>query len=362
MASVLKVGDYQWEARVRRKGYPTIGKTFAYKEDAEDWGRDQETAMKKGTWKDPRLHFDTEIVTLKDALRKYASEVSSEKKGEKQELVRLRKWEEHSIANLPIGQVTGQHLFKHIQERKREGKASNTIRLELSLLSRVFEVSRKSFGVSELKNPVKDIDMPSGSRERDRRCSDEEFKKILAELNKVCRNADIPRVVEFALHTGMRQSEIIGKAATTTKPATLGLTWENINKKDSTAFMPDTKSPTGKERSRTVPLFDPALDIINALPRPIDGGKVFNVTQDGLIRAFSDACKRAEIDDLHFHDLRHEFTSRLIETGWGMHEVMAITGHSTAEMLRRYTHIKAAKLVEKMRASKSPQASPDKTY
>lgn len=350
MAAIRKVGEYQWEARVRRKGYPTICKTFAYRDDAADWGRDQETKMKSGTWKDPRMLLQNDIVTLKDALKKYAGTESSKKKGEKQELVRLRKWEEHDIAKLPIEQVSGQHLAKHRDERRKEGRAENTIRLELALLSRVFEVSRKEWGLVNLRNPCKDITLPAGSRERDRRLSKKEEKSLLDELDKVCRNEDIPRVVRFALAAGMRQSEIIGKSATSTKPATPGLTWENINKKDSTAFLPDTKSPTGKEKSRNIPLFDPALEVLDSMARPLTGGKVFNVTQDGLIRAFADACWRAKIEDLHFHDLRHEFTSRLIETGWGMHEVMSITGHSTAEMLRRYTHIRAADLAAKMRA------------
>jgi integrase len=347
MASVKKVGDYQWEARIRRKGFPTICKNFAYKEDAGDWAREQETAMKNGTWKDPRTQQHVDIVTLADALQKYADTESSKKKGEKQELVRLKKWQDHEIAKLPIGQVSGQHLAKHRDARRKENRAENTIRLELALLSRVFEVARKEWGLVGLRNPVRDITLPGGSRERDRRLSKSEEESLLAELDKVCRNEDIPAVVRFALATGMRQSEIIGKASTSAAPASPGLTWENINMKDSTAFLPDTKSPNGKVRNRTVPLFDPALNIVNALPRPIEGGKVFKVTQDGLIRAFADACKRAGIEDLHFHDMRHEFTSRLIETGWGMHEVMSITGHSTAEMLRRYTHLRATDLVAK---------------
>jgi len=350
MATVRKVGEYQWEVEVRRKGYPRISKTFAYKDDADAWGREQETTMKNGSWKDPRVQIQVDVVTLRDALIKYAEEESSKKKGEKQELTRLAKWQEHEIARLPITQVSGQHLAKHRDQRRKEGRAENTIRLELALLSRVYEVARKEWGLNDLRNPTKDISMPSGSKERDRRISKDEEVGLFTELNNGCRNLDIPRVVAFALATGMRQSEIIGKASTSTRAASVGLTWENIRLKDSTAFLPDTKSPFGKIKNRTIPLFDPALAIIKDLPRPIDGGAVFDVTQDGLIRAFASACKRAKIVDLHFHDLRHEFTSRLIEQGWGMHEVMSITGHSTAEMLRRYTHIRAGDMVQKMRA------------
>jgi integrase len=59
---------------------------------------------------------------------------------------------------------------------------------------------------------------------------------------------------------------------------------------------------------------------------------------------------RAGIDNLHFHDLRHEAASRLFETGvFDVMEVASITGHKTLQMLKRYTHLKAEKLAEKMR-------------
>jgi integrase len=353
MASIRKVGDYQWQVQIRRKNFPQISATFAYKADAEAWGREQETAMKNGTWVNTRTLVPNLIQTLDDALKKYAETESSKKKGEKRELGRINKWRDNSIAKLPLDQVNGQHLAVHRDQRRKDGKAENTIRLELALLSRVYEVARKEWGLKDLRNPIKDITMPSGSRERDRRLAVDEEKKLLDELDKGCRNKDIPRVVRFALASGMRQSEIIGKPATSTLGATTGLTWENIDKQTSTAFLPDTKSPRGKEKNRTIPLFDDALAILNSLKRPEgEQGQVFTVRQDGLIRAFADACKRAKIYDLHFHDLRHEFTSRLIEYGWHSHDVMAVTGHSTSECLRRYVNIRAADLAEKMRIQK----------
>lgn len=349
MASIKKIGDYQWEARIRRKGFPTICKNFAYKEDAGDWAREQETAMKNGTWKDPRTRVKVEVATLKDALRKYADEVSSLQKGHKQQLVRLKKWEEHKIAQLRLEDITGQHIAMHRDARRKEGRAENTVRLELTLLSRVFETARTEWGLPDLRNPTKDIKMPTGSKKRDRRCSDAEFNAILAELRAGCRNEDIPRVWEFALYTGARQSELIGKemGQTSMLESTTGLVWQDINFKAKTALLRDTKNPNGDIKDRVIPLFPSALAFLEALPRPLAGGKVFNVTQDGLIRAVSGAAKRAGIEGVTFHVLRHEFTTRMIEAGWSMAEVQASTGHSTAEMLRRYTHVIAGDIAEK---------------
>src|SRR5690606_25635017 len=113
-----------------------------------------------------------------------------------------------------------------------------------------------------------------------------------------CRNKDIPRVVRIALETAARQSEIIGKVGTSTRPALPGLTWECLDLKHGTARLNDTKN--GK--NRVIPLSPDATALLSALPRPIAGGQVFNVSQDGLIRAFAAACKSAGISGLTFHD------------------------------------------------------------
>ena len=69
---------------------------------------------------------------------------------------------------------------------------------------------------------------------------------------------------------------------------------------------------------------------------------------DSISQAFERVCKAASIAGLTFHDLRHEATSRLFEKGLNPMEVAAITGHKTLQMLKRYTHLKAKDLVERL--------------
>lgn len=351
MASFVKVGEYQWEAHIRRKidgKTYSATRTFNYKKDAESWASETETLMKLGKWKDPRTQVKVEVETLKDALRKYNDEVSSLQKGHKQQSIRLKKWEEHKLAILRLDEISGQHIAQHRDVRRKEGRAENTIRLELTLLSRVFETARTEWGLVGLRNPIKDIKMPTGSKKRNRRCSDKEFNAILDELQTTCRNPDIPLVWRAGLYTGARQSELIGKEMPNTSQleSTDGLVWEDINIKSKTAILRDTKNPNGEQKDRVIPLFPSMIDFLKSLPRP-HKGKVFNVTQDGLIRAVAAAAKRAKISGITFHILRHEFTTRMIEAGWSMAEVQACTGHSTAEMLRRYTHITAKNIAAK---------------
>jgi integrase len=77
-------------------------------------------------------------------------------------------------------------------------------------------------------------------------------------------------------------------------------------------------------------------------------GKVWGLRADSITQAFDRACKRAGIEDLRFHDLRHEATSRLFEKGFNPMEVSTITGHKTLQMLKRYTHLRAEDLAKRM--------------
>ncbi len=63
---------------------------------------------------------------------------------------------------------------------------------------------------------------------------------------------------------------------------------------------------------------------------------------------FASAFKKVGINDLHFHDLRREATSRFFERGFTLVEVSTITGHKTLTMLKRYTALRAEDLVKRI--------------
>ena len=75
---------------------------------------------------------------------------------------------------------------------------------------------------------------------------------------------------------------------------------------------------------------------------------LFTYTARGLSGAFLKLCRKVKIDDLHFHDLRHEATSRFFEKGLNPVEVATITGHKDTKMLMRYTHLRAEDLVGRL--------------
>lgn len=69
-------------------------------------------------------------------------------------------------------------------------------------------------------------------------------------------------------------------------------------------------------------------------------GNIFPYDSRSVGAAFRRGCSEVSIKDLHFHDLRHEGTSRLIESGFAIEQVSLVAGHKDWKMLHRYTHIR----------------------
>ncbi len=330
MASIRKRGPYQWEARIRRKGWPIQCKTFERKQDAEEWARDIESEIDRGIFS---CRKEAENTTLTEALDRYAREVTPHKKGAQQELARIARWKQQPLSQAFLATIRGADLAKYRDDRLSEGKSSNTVRLELAVISHLFNIARKEWGMESLSNPAQNIRMPSNSRPRDRRLVDDEEER----LRHACRESKskgLEAIVILAIETAMRQGEL------------LGLEWKNVDFKRRIAHLPYTKN----NESRDVPLSSRAIEVLKARPRDIKSNKVFYdwKRNDSLGNSWRRAVKRAAIEGLRFHDLRHEATSRLFERGLNIMEVATITGHKDLKMLKRYTHLKAEDLARKL--------------
>ena len=206
-------------------------------------------------------------------------------------------------------------------DRLKADYSANTVRLELAIISHLFEIARKEWGMEGLTNPVKAIRMPSPPAGRDRRLGPGELEKLLESSSE-----ELSQVIRFALETAMRRGELAG------------MTWEMVDLKKRTVTLPDTKNG----QKRIVPLSAEAVAILKdrLSTRQIDG-EVWNIRLDAITQDFARACRNAGISGLHFHDLRHEATSRFFEFGLDAPKVKEITGHKTYSMLARYTHLKA---------------------
>ena len=172
-------------------------------------------------------------------------------------------------------------------------------------------------------NPVPYVKKPTAPPGRNRILNEDELNRLLHASKPRVKNGNIwvYPLVQFALATAMRRGEM------------LKLQWKDINLQSRTAYIPLTKNGT----SRTVPLSTDAINILNKLPRNIDG-RVFPINGPNLSIIFDKALRIAKIEDFHFHDLRHMAITRLAEKLPNLIELSAVSGHKSLAMLKRYYH------------------------
>lgn len=210
-----------------------------------------------------------------------------------------------------------------------------TVKTELDLLSKLLDWAQKECGIAlPSGNPVQSIRKPKNGTPRNRRLTAEEWIR----LEKECvasSNIYLSAAVTLAVETAMRQGEL------------LGLRWEDIDKKRRLALLLDPKK-IKTEEPRAVPLSSAALAALESMPRALDG-RVIPQQRTTLYKSFEAAVKRAGIKDYTWHDLRHEALSRLAERGdLNVLEIAAVSGHKTLQMLKRYTHLQAENLAQKL--------------
>ncbi|MNM83322.1 site-specific tyrosine recombinase XerC [compost metagenome] len=254
--------------------------------------------------------------------------MTSTKKGAKQEQVRIKKWKKHKLASKGLAAIRSSDMAAYRDAELKEGKSTATVRLNLAVISHLYTVATKEWGIEGLTNPCRAIRMPKGSKERDRRPTPAELTALYKAAGQI--NAQLPVFIELAVETAMRRSEL------------LMLRRDQVRGK--VAYLEDTKN--GERRA--VPLSSRAIALLEGLPTPIGGGRYFNLALNTISNYFPQACVAAGIEGLRLHDLRHEATSRFFERGFTMMEVASITGHKTLAMLKRYTHLSPQDLAEKL--------------
>lgn len=321
--------EVRYVARVRRKGHKPLSKSFKRKGDADKWARDIESEMDKGIFVSRE---EAEGTTLAEAIERYIDEyIKTRLKHPKRETDRANAIKARDISRLYLARIRGKEIAAFIKEREAEEVSGNTIRLDLALLSKLFEVARRDWGMESLVNPTKLVHKPKVGQGRTRRLEDGEEEKLLENASD-----KLKPIIRFALETAMRRAEIAG------------LDWAGVDLKNSSIYLAETKN----YEERTIPLSPTAIEILKELPRQIQGA-VFELSADHITGHMRRAVKSAELADLRFHDLRHEATSRLFEnTDLDTMEIKTITGHKSMQMLARYSHLRANKLAERLAGAK----------
>lgn len=344
MPIILRTSSGLWKAIVRSLDRPALSRTFSRRLEAVAWAEKVESFL-------PSPSISLAPLTFRNAWLRYANEVTPLKKPLTQiaELRRARRLL-HFFADLPLESISPADVARYRDARLEATNEGNgqltgrrispsTVRLELALLSHICSTAIREWQVENTSNPVSRIRRPRANPGRCRRLRPDEQRRLERRLSEYV-NPMLHWAFRIALETGMRAGEI----------RTLTTSQVDIRRRVITLW--ETKNGS----SRSVPLSEQATAVLKeaiAHGRPAGCTLLFPGSQrsDGTYSAYRfehawwRTKKKLGIEDLHFHDLRHEAISRLVEAGLSDLEVSAISGHRSMQMLKRYTHLRSEDLV-----------------
>jgi integrase len=239
-----------------------------------------------------------------------------------------------------LEQVTPKLLAAYKAGRRQKAEPA-TINKELALVRHAFNIAIREWEWCR-ENPMRKVSLEPVRNEIDRWLTGGEETRLLA-----VSAPWLKEIIAFALHTGMRQGEI------------LALQWQDVDFARGTVMVMKSKNRT----RRTIPLNSTVFELL-ATKQAASGaatGLVFT-TQGGtrmkpryLGRAFSLAVERAGIEHFRFHDLRHTFATRLAQKSVDLYKVQRLLGHKTGVMTQRYAHHSPESLREGVRVLEESQ-------
>jgi len=355
---------YTAQIRLKRDGQVvhTESETFGSMALAREWMRKRESELDG-----QRARGETvgSRMTIAQMVTWYESKEDTDNPWGRTKRADLAKLRLGALAEKRADRLTSADFIDYIRERRAGGAGPATAGNDLIWLGQVFKAVR-----IELRVPVPQLALSEASeylwktrvvakpKQRDRRLKDGEEQKILAHFENRDVRAEIPMydIVLFALATARRQEEITR------------LRWEDLDRKQGICLLRDIKHPTRKKgNNKPFRLLTDAMAIIERQPRvmvtDVKGKetlepRIFPFNPKSIGSAFTNAMPVLGIEDLHFHDLRHEATSRFFEMGYTIPEVAQFTLHESWATLKRYTHLRPEKVLEKGLTTAPPENLP----
>lgn len=313
------VGEYKDRGKIKRKALGKKG--VVTKTMAKEMLKKIEQKIKLGQYD----MLDAEIPILKEFAKAYIEYQRDVKQ------IRSHDRSETAVNNFAVlyghkylKDITAEDIDIYKQRRLSEGRKPATITRELSVIKTLFNQAKKwkkFFG----ENPVTEAGMPEVHNQRERVLTPVEENRLIDASPEPLRG-----IIVIALNTGMRLGEI------------LGLRWEWIDLKDNFINLPHTHTKTNE--SRRVPT-NPIVRKLLLEKKLESGGSEFvfprkykHELRGKIQRSFKTACKKAQINNLTFHDLRHTAGTRLGESGVPIQTISKLLGHTTTRMTERYVH------------------------
>lgn len=365
MASVYKLPRKKkdrYQALIREVGYPEKGKKFDTEQEANAWADAEMAEIEKD-----RIKRGVSKATLPPGKNLEDEELAEtlelfwKQKATKQQAAVLPALVKH-VGSAKLGGLTERWIEDHIALMRatltvRDAPYSySTILKQMTIVKAAIKWRARRLeikSVPEFNFSAKEMFPRDWEVQRERRLERAEHRKLrhLFRAMKGRESFFWRLLTTFAVETAARQSEMI-KA-----------TWSEFTEIDGLWFWTIPKSHNKSRRARVVPLNTTAVRALRFLrrlenqddPRPFHCFKTAGVVS----KLFHDWVKECAIEDLRFHDLRHEGVTRFVlrERNFTVDEVMRVVGHRDRDMLDRYTNVRGDELTAKL-MRRPPAVSP----
>lgn len=300
--------------------------TFDRKPAAKAWLARRETELAKPGALDRR-----DDPPLRDVIDKVIAE--SERKIGRTKAQVLRTIKTYPIAELHCSKITSSDWLAFAQSL---AVTPQTRQNYLSHAAAICAIARPAWGYPLDRQAIKDamvvakrLGVTGKGRARERRPSLDELDRLMEHFGSVRkkrpRSAPMQKIIGFAVFSTRRQEEITR------------ITREDYDK--TRVLVRDMKHPGDKQGNDTwCDLPAEAAQIIDSMPK--SASMIFPFSPDAISAAFTRACKVLGIDNLTFHDLRHDGVSRLFEMGKTIPQAASVSGHRSWSSLKRYSHLR----------------------
>jgi integrase len=293
--------------------------------------------LKADSWR--QRHFgETPRRSWKESVVRYLNE-TAHKRSHETDISRLR-WLDRFMGNTHLDQIGPDLIEKIIDDRVAKGLKPASINQILGL---VHNICRRAHREWQWLDKEVHVRMLKFNNERDRVLSDDEEPRLLAALPSHLSN-----IARFALATGLRKTNILG----------LRWDWVDLDRKVLTIPASSMKA----SRHHGIPITEAAMSVLrrNRGKHPdyvftYKGKRIASISHTTWMKS----CRKARVDNLHFHDLRRTFGTRLAIAGVPLDAIMRLGGWSSyAILLRRYAHLQPEHLREHAEAASRKYVTP----
>lgn len=332
--------SYTAQIRIKRDGVQVYqeSQTFARKQAAQAWARKRETELDEPGAIE---RASRQGATVKEMNARYLVEVEKARPLGKTKRATLTAIGETYLGQLNDTDINTQSLVDFALWRMSKeggGVQPQTAGNDLAHLGAVLAIAKDAWGyqvdplaMGGARRVLRKLGYNLKSRERDRRPTLDELDKIFEYFKGILHrrpgSINMLKVTGFAMFSTRRQDEICR------------ILWADVDEAGQRVMVRDMKNP-GQKIGNNVWCHVPeeAWSILKSMPT--SHAEVFPYNPASISTSWAKACKFLEIEDLHFHDLRHDGVSRLFELDWDIPRVASVSGHRDWNSLRRYTHLR----------------------